>query len=83
MDGITDRAGARLAALLEQANGPEGKSIRFITTERGEELRIDDPGEQDKMFEYAERTVLVVDPKTVDKFTGRQLDFRDNRFCIV
>lgn len=83
MDGITESAAVRLAALLDEVKEPETRSVRLKVTERGEELAIDDQREEDKAYKYAERTVLVIDPETAKKYAGRKLDLRDNRFCIV
>jgi Fe-S cluster assembly iron-binding protein IscA len=83
MDGITEHAASRLAALLEENSEAQGRSIRLVATDHGEELRIGDEREDDTTFKYADRPVLVVDPDTAKKLSGRKLDFKDNRFCVV
>jgi Fe-S cluster assembly iron-binding protein IscA len=84
MEGITERAGAKLTAMLEQANGPRHMSLRFLGGgEQGAELKFDQEHEHDRAFTYAGRTVLLVDPLVMAKSSGWKLDYQDGRFCYV
>jgi hypothetical protein len=83
MEGITERAAVKLTAMLEQANGPRHMSLRFLGGEEGSELKFDQEHEHDRSFEYAGRTVLLVDPLVMAKSSSWRLDFRDGRFCCV
>jgi Fe-S cluster assembly iron-binding protein IscA len=83
MEGITERAGAKLTAMLEQANGPRHISLRFLGGEEGAELKFDQEYEHDRAFTYAGRTVLLVDPLAMAKSSGWKLDYQNGRFCYV
>lgn len=54
-----------------------------MVTLRGDELTLDSKRPGDRTFEYEDRTVLVVDPKTAEKCDGRRLDYRQGKFFLV
>jgi hypothetical protein len=83
MDGISKHAAAQLTAMLEEANAPKERCLRFIAVENGEELRFDEEREHDRVFRYADRAVLLVDPLTMQKFSGHKFDYLQGRFCLV
>lgn len=83
MDRISKQAAVQLTAMLEEANAPEERCFRFIGVEKGEELRFDEEREHDRVFRYADRAVLLVDPLTMQKFSEHKLDYQQGRFCVV
>lgn len=79
MDGITERAGVKLAAFLERANAGPDTCVRYD----GGQLRLGDAQCSDLLFEFGGRTVLAVDPSVAEAAAGRKLDYESGKFCFV
>jgi len=83
MDGITELAGERLKKVLDDAQAPPEKCVRYRMTNEGAELKIDTQDPLDLGFEFGGRTVLIVDTTSAEAVAGRKLDFKDGGFYLA
>jgi hypothetical protein len=84
MNGITNSAGQKLVATLDQAKANREQCVRLeVTLSKGGTLKIDEERPGDKTFEFEDRKVLTVDEQAADTYAGRTLDVVDGKFCIV
>ena len=83
MKGITQNAGEVLSRLLSERDAPADACVRLSLDQSGQSsLGIDQQNEDDHVFAHEDRSVLVVDPQTYERFNGKLLDFSDNQFQL-
>lgn len=83
MEGLTDRAGKKLEATLKKSKAPDDKCARFVLALGGGKFTLDKPSKEDLVFEYGDRTVLAVDPRTAQRLAGKTMDYKNGAFCFV
>lgn len=83
MDGVTERAGERLKKVLDDAQAPPEKCVRYRITNGGAKLEIDTKDPMDLTFDFGGRTVLVVDSVTAETVAGRKLDYNEGSFALA
>ena len=83
MDGITELAGEWLKKVLDDAQAPPEKGVRYKVTKEGAELKIDTQDPLDLTFDHGGRTVLLIDTTSAEAVAGLRLDFKDGGFCLV
>ena len=80
---MTDRAGEKLKATLEERNADPDVCVRLETTlSRGGTLRVDKVKPGDTTFQFDDRKVLALDRDAADKYSDRRLDFQKGQFCF-
>jgi Fe-S cluster assembly iron-binding protein IscA len=83
MKEITDAAGQKLKATLDETNAEEKKAIRLIMSDQGAELKLDLVRESDQVFEHEDRKVLVLDATASKATSESTLDYKGGRFYFV
>lgn len=68
---VTPTAAAELHAMLDDV--PPEAVIRFVLNGNDLELRLDRRQPNDQAFEYADRTVLVVEPEMAELLGGNRI----------
>jgi Fe-S cluster assembly iron-binding protein IscA len=71
---VTDAAAEHLSGLLDQAEAPEDVAVRFVLSEEGLGLELDNERPGDATFNHETRTVLVVDEMVNALLDNRTLD---------
>ncbi|MEX0885418.1 MAG: hypothetical protein WD009_03165 [Phycisphaeraceae bacterium] len=71
---ITETAGEHLSQLLEDAEAPEGAAARFVASDEGLSLHVDEPRPGDETLEHEGRTVLLLDAQIAELLADRTLD---------
>jgi Fe-S cluster assembly iron-binding protein IscA len=83
MEGLTPRAAERIRTTLEHAHVPDGTAVRLMPSKDRAVFQVDRPRPQDQVFQFEQRTVLVVDPQMAKMSTGSMLDFLNGEFRLV
>lgn len=71
---MTQVAGDHLQTLLDKSNAPDDAALRFVPGQKGLEITMDKPRDNDQQLEHAGRTVLLLDEQLAQKLDGHQLD---------
>ncbi len=71
---VSSAACAHFATLLDQANAPEGLSLRLVASESGIGIQPDTAREGDSVFEHEGRPVLVVDERLAEGLGEHTID---------
>ena len=71
---MTIDAGEHLKSLLEQAEAPENAAARFVASDDGLSLHVDEPRPGDETIEHEGRTVLLLDAQIAELLADRTLD---------
>jgi hypothetical protein len=73
---VTKAAGLRLAQKLAAKHADAQMVLRFLRTDRGWKLELDEPLPGDIAFVHEGRTVLVLDGEVAKSLANRTLDVR-------
>ncbi len=74
MPTLTITAAARLKRLFEQSGLSTRESLRLRAVAGGIELGFDEPRPDDAALVHGNRTLLVLDPATSRRLSGRVID---------
>lgn len=74
MLSVTDAACEHFAQMLDQANAPEGTSIRLVAKEEGLGIQPDSSREGDSTYDHDGRTVLVVEERIAQGLGEHTID---------
>lgn len=78
MKDITDAAGERLLAALNEAVAAEQKRVRLAVLLRGLDLTLDEERPGDEVVTCKGRRVFVTDANTAAKWADCTLDYSDD-----
>jgi len=70
---VTPEAGELLTNLLEKSEAPEGAAARFVMGSQGLQMGVDEPKDEDEVFEHDGKTVLVLEPQLSDALADKSL----------
>ena len=73
---VTEPAGAHLEKLLDEAEAPEGAAARFVASEEGLTLQLDNPKPEDETHDHGGRTVLLLDQQVAELLSDKTLDLQ-------
>jgi Fe-S cluster assembly iron-binding protein IscA len=83
MKAITDRAGEKLKATLNEVNASKNKCFRLLFQKGCGEMKVDTERPSDQVFEYGYRKVLLVDPEVAEACAGATLDYHEGDFRFI
>lgn len=83
MKDVTDAAGERLLAALDEAVAAEQKCVRLALLLRGLDLTLDEERPGDEVVTCKGRRVLVTDADTAAKWADRTLDYSSEQMSRV
>ncbi|MHC5023233.1 MAG: hypothetical protein ACYTGG_04895 [Planctomycetota bacterium] len=75
---VTDAAAEHLSDLLEQAEAPADVAVRFVLSDEGLGLELDNEKPGDATFNHETRVVLLLDEMIVALLDNRTLDLEDD-----
>ena len=75
---VTERASAQLAEMLTKSQAPDNAAIRFAVNGNTLEPRLDEPREDDSVYQFGEKIVLLVQPAMAEALANRVLDIEDS-----
>jgi hypothetical protein len=71
---VTPAAREHLANMLSETKAPEGAAIRFVRSQQGIGVTVDNPSPQDTPFAHEGQTVLILDDEISGLLVDRTLD---------
>lgn len=71
---LTDGAAARLRRMLDRLEAGPRASVRVRTVQRGLLIDVDERRPDDLVVEHGGRPLLVCDPRSAHRLSGRILD---------
>jgi Fe-S cluster assembly iron-binding protein IscA len=74
---VTEAAGAHMARVLAEAEGPDDAALRIVPVDEGLALRVDSEHPGDATFAHEGKTVLVLDERMAESLAERTLDVQD------
>ncbi len=74
---VTDAACAHFAQMLDQANAPEGTSIRLVAQEQGLGIQPGSSRDGDSTFDHDGKTVLVVEEQVAQGLGEHTIDVQE------
>lgn len=71
---LTPTAGKVLKHLIDNAESPDGKSIRMVASDNGFDLTLDEPQPEDTVIEHDEAAVLLLTPDVAERLGDKTID---------